>query len=274
MYGLPVGQGSIDAALKAGIVTIAPLDLAVADGRLKAWPRVVLSNDPMLFQLAQGTSLEKVQITPGMCQSWLKYVAPLLADATRAEGKFSLHLDGASLPVLSPAQGEARGTLGIHTARVGPGPLAETYVVLAEQVRAIVERKPLDPSFRATDVQWLTLPEQNVPVHMTGGRIHHRGLTMAVNTTTVVSSGSVGADQTLALVLEVPIKDQWIASEKLLAGLRGQSIKIPISGTFAQPKVDRRALDQLAAQLLGNAATGLLQQELEKGLDKLLRPRN
>jgi len=140
-------------------------------------------------------------------------------------------------------------------------------------VRAIVERRPLAANFRASDVQWLSLPEQNVDVQMSQERVYHRGLTMLVRDTRLVTSGSVGADQTLALVVEVPIKDEWIAREKLLAGLRGQSVKIPVGGTLSKPQIDRRALDQLAAQLIGNAATGLLQNEIEKGLDKIFKPR-
>ncbi len=41
--------------------------------------------------------LENVAITPEMCQTWLKYVTPLLADATSVEGRLSLKLEQANL---------------------------------------------------------------------------------------------------------------------------------------------------------------------------------
>lgn len=273
VYGLPLGEGSIDGALESGIVNFAPLDVRVAEGRVKAWPRLVLSNEPMVFQLAKGTSVEQVEITPQMCQTWLKFVAPLLADATRAQGKFSAKVEGATFPLLTPEAGDARGVLTVHGAQVGPGPLAEQYVLLATQIRSLLERKPLDPNFRASSVEWLTLPQQDVQVEMNGGRVYHQGLQIQVRDTTLVTSGSVGVDQTLSLVVEVPIRDEWIAKDRLLAGLRGQSLKVPVSGTVGQPRLDGRALEQLAGQLFQNAAGSLIENKLQEGLDKLFRPK-
>jgi hypothetical protein len=270
VYQLPIGNGQLDASLQGGLINFAPLDLKVADGRVKAWPRLVLNNEPMVFQLAQGTSAEKVNITPQMCRTWLKFVAPLLADATRAEGTFSATVDGATLPLTSPLQGDGRGSLSIHNARVGPGPLAEQYVLLARQVRAIVERKPFDTTFRPESVQWLALPEQKVDVQLTGGRVYHRGLQIQVGDTLLVTSGSVGEDQTLSLIVEIPIRDEWVAKDRFLSALRGQSLKVPVAGTVGKPQLDSRALDQLAAQLVGGAATNLLEQQLQRGLNKLL----
>ena len=273
IYGLPVGEASIDAALENGIVSFAAIDVPVADGRVKAWPRLVLANDPMVFQLAKGTQVDQVQITPQMCRTWLKYVAPLLADATRAEGKLSLNVEGATFPVMTPEAGAARGTMTVHGGRVGPGPLAEQYVLLATQVRSLLERKPLDPNFRADSVQWLTLPQQDVQVELNNGRVYHRGLQIMVGDTTLITTGSVGTDQTLGLIVEVPIRDQWVAKDRVLSSLRGQSVKVPINGTVSKPQLDARALDQLAGQLLQNAAGNLIENKLQEGLDKLFKPK-
>lgn len=274
IYGLPIGTGSVDGTLESGIVNFAPIDVQVAEGRVKAWPRLVLSNDPMVFQLAKGTTAEQVAITPQMCHTWLKFVAPLLADATRAQGKFSATVEGATFPVLTPEAGDARGVLTIHGAQVGPGPLAEQYVLIATRIRSLLERKPLDPNFRASSVEWLTLPQQDVQVEMNGGRVYHRGLQIQVKDTVLVTSGSVGTDQSLALVVEVPIREEWIAKDRVLSSLRGQSLKVPIGGSVGKPQVDARALEQLAGQLFQNAAGNLLENSLQQGLDKLLRPKN
>ncbi len=270
IYALPIGPGKLEASLQGGLVNFAPLDLKVADGSLKAWPRLVLSNEPMVLQFAQGTQVEKVNITPQMCHTWLKFVAPLVADATRAEGKFSAKVGGATLPLFAPLQGDGRGVLSIHGARVGPGPLAEQYVLLAKQVRSIIERKPLDPSFRPSSVEWLTLPEQNVDIQLTGGRVYHRGLQLQIGDTTLVTSGSVGEDQSLSLIIEIPIRDEWIAKDRFLSSLRGQSLQVPVTGTVGKPQLDNRALQQLAGQLINSAAGNLLEQQLQRGLNKLL----
>jgi hypothetical protein len=136
-----------------------------------------------------------------------------------------------------------------------------------------LERKPLDATFKPSDVEWLMLPQQDVPVELNSGRVYHRGLQIMVRDTTLVSTGSVGVDQTIALLVEVPIRDEWVAKDRLLSGLRGQTLKIPIGGTVSQPQVDKRVLEQLAAQFINNAAGQLLENELQKGLDKLFRPK-
>lgn len=274
IYGLPLGPTNIEGALENGIINFAPIDVQVATGRLKAWPRLVLGNDPMVFQLAKGTSAEQIEITPQMCQTWLKFVAPLLADATQAQGKFSATVDGATFPLVTPEAGEARGVLTVHGARVGPGKVSEPYVVLARNIRLLLERKAMDPNFRADSVEWLTLPQQDVQVEMKGGRVYHRGLQIQVQDTLLLTSGSVGADQSLSLIVEVPIREEWIAKDRVLSALRGQSLKVPVGGTVAQPKIDARALDQIAGQLFQNAAGNLIESGLQQGLDKLLRPKN
>jgi hypothetical protein len=85
------------------------------------------------------------------------------------------------------------------------------------------------------------------------------------------SQGSVGLDETLSLVLQVPIQDSWIASQPLLAGLKGQSLQVPIAGTLTRPQMDQRAIASLSQQLLQSAAGQAIGGELNKALDKLFK---
>ena len=83
----------------------------------------------------------------------------------------------------------------------------------------------------------------------------------------------VGIDQTLSLVAEVKVPDEWVAGSRYLASLRGQSLQIPIQGTLTSPKLDQRAIQQITQQAAVGAASGLIQDELNKqigrGLEKL-----
>ncbi len=72
--------------------------------------------------------------------------------------------------------------------------------------------------------------------------------------------GSVGLDQSLDLVAEIPIADDWIEGKDHLAALRGQKISIPVSGTASSPKLDLSALNQVSRQLIQKAATGTINQ--------------
>ena len=68
---------------------------------------------------------------------------------------------------------------------------------------------------------------------------------------------------------EVPIPDKWIEGKPLLVGLRGQRISIPIRGQINKPQLDSSAISQLAKQFVNQAAQGLLQDGLNKGLERL-----
>ena len=117
---------------------------------------------------------------------------------------------------------------------------------------------------------WLELKPQTIDFQMVNGRVFHRNMELSSGKVDVRTQGWVAVDQTIGLLAEIPVKDEWVEKEKLLAGLRGQTIKIPIGGSFSQPQIDRRAVSQLSQQLLGSAAQQMIQGELQKGLQKLL----
>jgi len=55
--------------------------------------------------------------------------------------------------------------------------------------------------------------------------------------------------------------------------MQNQTIRIPIAGTLNQPQIDRNAWSNLASQFLQGAVQELLRGEVERGLDRLLKPR-
>ena len=57
------------------------------------------------------------------------------------------------------------------------------------------------------------------------------------------------------------------------AGLKGQSLQVPVSGTLKRPQLDQRAIANLSGQLIQNAAGQAVGNELNKALDKFLKPR-
>lgn len=283
--GLTAGPANIDAKLAKGIVSVAPLNVDVSEGRLLAAPSVHLYEPNFPLVMAKGAVVEKVRITPELCRGWLKYVAPLLADATRAEGKFSLDLEGGTVPLLQPEGMDVGGILSIHEAQIGPGPLAMTYLNLAMQVKSILAGKPGQSASIDPNKGWVLLPEQQVEMRAVGGRVHHRGLSMHVKDVVIRTEGSVGFDQTLNLVAAIPVQDKWIEKDKLPPLFKGQTIYVPIRGHISDPKPDAQVLVELAKHVLVGGAKNLLQgkldsgrgrieQELQKGLDRLFQPKS
>jgi hypothetical protein len=87
------------------------------------------------------------------------------------------------------------------------------------------------------------------------------------------SQGSVGFDETLSLTLTVPIQDRWVEGEKLLVGLKGQTLSIPITGTLRRPQMDQRAVADLSSKMIQSAAQQTIGNEVNKALDKLFKSR-
>lgn len=269
--GFKLGPATIDTRLADGILSFSPLQVPVSEGQLHLQPLVDLKRSPAMLTQGAGPLIQQVRLSPDLCRGWLKYVAPLIADATAAEGQFSVNLAGAALPLADPLAGNVQGTLQVHAARVGPGPLSQQFLSIAEQVKAIVDRRPL-PTTASNINQWLELPAQEVSFQMVDGRVHHRGLQMVVGDVAVRTQGSVGFDESLYLVAEVPIRDEWVAKDRYLSALRGQVIQLPVQGSFTRPRVDNQALTNLARQTITSAGQQMLQQEISRGLDRFLRP--
>jgi hypothetical protein len=117
------------------------------------------------------------------------------------------------------------------------------------------------------------MTERAIDIQVVDGRVYHRNLEFLIDDVPVRSQGSVGFDETLALVIDVPIQAKWVGSKPALKPLIGQVLQIPVSGTFDKPRIDERAIGAFLAQAAQTAASGLLGDELNKALDKLLRPK-
>jgi hypothetical protein len=112
-----------------------------------------------------------------------------------------------------------------------------------------------------------------VDFRVVDGRVHHQNIEFQVGDVVMRSQGSVGLDETILLNIQIPVQDAWVAKEPLLAGLKGQSLTVPMTGTLRRPQLDQRAVANLSGQLIQNAAGQAVGNELNKALDKFLKPR-
>jgi hypothetical protein len=211
--------------------------------------------------------LENVAITPEMCQGWLKYVAPLIAEATSVDGRLSLKLDQATLNPSNPRNQTVVGQLIIHQADIGPGPLSNQVITIVQQINAI-RKQDFTQQVSAQKV-WLQMSEQKINFEMHNGQVAHRNLNFNVGDVTISSSGVVDIDGRLEMLAEMPIPDNWIQKSPLLAGMQGQSLKFPVRGTLTSPQLDSQAIRQFGRQQIQQAASGVIQQQLTRGLGKL-----
>lgn len=253
LYGFALGAGDLRAALSRGFVSFDPIEVVASQGRLRVAPSIRLSPDPMELTVAPGRVAEQVMITPEMCDRALKFIAPVLAGVTEAQGKFSVDVEGCHLPLADPKSGDLGGKMTVHSVEVGPGPLVQELAVLLN---------------RASPARLSR--ESVVEFRMVKGRVYHRGLQLVFPDFTLRTYGSVGLDETVAIMAELPVPPKWIGKNPLGDALKNQTIQLPIGGTLRAPKIDQQAMQQTSAQFLRNTATNAIQQQLFKEVDRLL----
>jgi hypothetical protein len=199
--------------------------------------------------------LADARMEPGVAQGVLAYIAPVLADATRTSGRFSLRLDGARLPVGQPAGGTVAGVLAMHEVVLGPGPL------VTRLIESLPIQLPAPPAIRIAD-------ESHVTFRVADGRVWHEGLEFGMplakpgQRLDVHSSGSVGIeDKSLDVKLALPIPADLPQDRPLLAALAGKSVSVGIGGFLGQPKVNfdgsiKATAGDVVADLLGRIRNG------------------
>ena len=266
VYGIDVGVADVPVSVTNGQLTT-NAEIPVSGGKLR-WdvlsdltaPQTVVIQKPM-------TVLENVAITPQMCQSWLKFVTPLLAEATSVDGRLSLKLNQARYNVANVNDQTIDGELVIHSAMVGPGPLSNQVIGLVQQINAI-RKKELATTVSAPQV-WMQLPQQAIAFRMENGRVTHRDMKFSVGDVTLISSGAVGMDGRMDLNTGMAIPDDWIAKSPYLAGLKGQTLQFPVRGSLTSPQLDTSVIRNLGQMAVTGAAENLLQTQLQKGLGKI-----
>ncbi|MBA2117155.1 hypothetical protein [Bremerella alba] len=272
LFGIPAGESTLSAQLRQGTIQLTANSPELSGGKLALNTQLLLNAKPIQWQVPPGRVIENVAITPEMCRTWLQYVTPIVADATRVEGRFSLDVERGLFPIADPIQGESNGVLHIQGAEVRSGPLAQGYVMLARNVEALVQGKPA-AAIGQDSASLLTLPPQQVRYRMVKGRVYHENLIVQSGTVQVITSGWVDANQQMQMMASIPIQDSWVEKAPWLASMRGTALNVPISGSMHQPKIDSQVIEQMTRGLIDNAARGAIQDGINRGLQELFGPR-
>jgi hypothetical protein len=257
VYGFQVGAGQLKATMGNGLLQLEPLDLAVSQGRMHLAPGIRLSSDPMVLTLPKGPVAQQIQIDPALCESMMQYVAPAAAGVATAKGAFSIDVDGCQIPVSDPKHGEMAGRFTFHSMVFGPGPLVRSLSTFLKSETPVRVRENSVVQFRMVD-----------------GRVYHQGLELIFPDVTVRTYGSVGLDQTMAIMAEMPVPPKWTEKNPLAAdAMRGQVLRIPIAGTLSKPQLDQKVMEGLTRQFMQKAATNMIEGEVNRQLDRLFGPK-
>ncbi|HVJ86513.1 MAG TPA: hypothetical protein VM452_12770 [Caulifigura sp.] len=264
LYGVRATPGAVTAAFQPHGVALWPREVRVGDGQLVTLPEIQLVDHRQLVA-PKGPMLVDVNITPEICREWLKFISPVVADATAVEGKMTLILESGQLPLSNPQAGEISGIVRLHSANVTPGPLAQQAIDSAAALARLITQK--QPAGAEQGLQ-IELPPQDIAFRMQDGRVHHKGLRFHAGDLVVMTRGSVGLDHSLDMLVEIPMPEAWLDRGPVLRSLQGEVFTIALQGTLDRPQVDGRAIAEWGKRLGANAAGGLLQNLLEKGIDR------
>jgi translocation and assembly module TamB len=269
VYGLQVGPAEIQGDLRDGLLEIAPMDISVSGGKLTTAPHVRLWPDEPGLTIDEGPLLAQVQVTPDMCEKGLKYILPVLADVASAQGRFSIDMDESVVPLNTPETSDLSGRLTVNAMQIEAGPLLQQIVYVADTLRRLATGKELRTE--GAEITPIKLRQAStVPFRMVEGRIYHRDLILDFDDVTVRTYGSVGLDQSLSLMAEMPVPQKWIGKNLLGSALKDNVVRLPVTGSLSRPKIDERAIQQATAQFVRKGAEGAILEGLNRGLRELL----
>jgi hypothetical protein len=165
---------------------------------LDAMVQVIAVNGEDVLTVDQISSLERAELTPEMCRRGLQLIAPALSESTEVQGQVSLAVEKLLVPLAGPQRAEGSGRLVLHSVEAMPRSpwLAQVLGILQAALGANAPTR-----IRLAD-------EAQVLFRLEDGRIHHEGMEFGLPELSrellIRTSGSVGLDESLDLIVELP----------------------------------------------------------------------
>ncbi|MGE0480823.1 MAG: hypothetical protein AB7Q17_10175, partial [Phycisphaerae bacterium] len=265
IYGVALGNAKLAPALRDGQMTLPPASIAAAQGRVNLGGVVDFQPlDATLHIPGKLALLDGVTITPELGASLLSRINPIFMHLARVEGRVFLNTTDVTLPLGEAAKtaSQGAGALDLSDLKVQPGGvLGELLALAGYSAGETYEVKAGKLDFVIRD-----------------GRIVYDNFVMTFpQDFDLKFYGSVGFDDTLDLVVSVPLREAMLAklgvkgpALALTQNLTGLRIDIPLSGTRQQPKLDLAKVDteKLLKQLLLPKEPG---KTIEKGIEDVLK---
>ena len=230
VFGLKLDATRLGFHSRGREIAVDPIVTKLNGGSLRVEPTIDLDAEGgPVVRLDGRTSLADAAVNEEVSRRVLAFVAPVLDRTTRASGKVSVTIESAQLPLGGDArEADVQGAVLFRDVEFAPGPLAR------QVVGAIARREP----------ESLRLDEP-VRLSIADGKIHQEGLAIPIaGKTRLELAGWVDFDRNLSLVASLPFTPELVGSGSLLAGVvSGTTIRVPITGTLSQPKIDREAFN-------------------------------
>ncbi|MCY2966635.1 MAG: hypothetical protein NT069_23900, partial [Planctomycetota bacterium] len=86
-FGLSAGPVTLQTHFAKGVAALTPAEMDLSGGRMFFSGNLDLNERPPVFARGAGPVMTDVELTQEVCNGWLQFVAPILSQATRAEGR-------------------------------------------------------------------------------------------------------------------------------------------------------------------------------------------
>ncbi len=203
------------------------------------------TNNRKSVEVEPATLIDHFQMSPSLCDAGLKYVTPILARTTWVQGEASLEFDECYIDLEDASRSRMVGRLTIHDVTSG---LKNPIVYQITNLIARLLKGEMPTSIRLAE-------ESVVEFELKDGRVSHTGLAFGLPEISeellIHTHGSVGLDESLDLVVEIPLPFHLIREGPLAAALGKQTLRLPIRGTLAEPQLQFPGDGQLIRDMLG-----------------------
>ncbi len=232
---------------------VAEVKSAFNEGELNLVPLVDFTQTPPLLQVPENTPIvSDAKLDEALTGDLLAHVHPVLKGSAVIDGMVSVDMAHLRLPLSSNVQSTAdfEGSLVFTNVTLKPDAL------LGDVLDAC----------QATSAE-AVIPYQRVRFVCRDGKLKCDPLRIETSRATLIMSGSIGLDGTLAYRAELPITDGMLSS-RYHKYVKDVTIAVPIGGTIDDPHVDRDALRKDLTKLTAKVAENYLKEEGTKRLEE------
>lgn len=250
-YGLKLTPNDVPIRI-AGAAAGAKLESPANGGQLNFQPTIDMRKEPYILSFKDNIDLLKdVQVTQGLIDGLLAAIHPLFKDAVVPDGLLGLNMKHFSWPLSEKERNRATfaGTLKLNGIRLNSTPFLAGLL----NMMGISERQ-------------LSLANQKIDFEAKNGRMALSPMTLDAEGYQLKIHGSIGFDKTLDLIARIPVTKRMVGKDAYRF-LRGTTIKVPIRGTAAKPRIDEAVFQEATGDLMQQA----FRKNLEKGARDLLK---
>ncbi|MEM7396270.1 MAG: hypothetical protein AAF492_28375, partial [Verrucomicrobiota bacterium] len=250
-FGIRISDLVVPIKSLAGITRV-DIGADVNEGRLSVKPSIDTNQEELFIVMPPNLEMLKgMQLDEGMADQLLAAIHPLFHKATmRTRGTVDLVMNRFAWPVDQSQQDKAdfAGEIRFSNLRIEAKGMIHEVLTAAK-----VKEREVD------------IDEKGFTFECINGRIECSPMKIKVEEYELHLAGSMGLDKTLDYYVEVPLTEELVG-ESAFEYTEGVTVRIPISGTIDNPKLDYRAMDKI----LGEMAKQALKKKLEGKLsDKL-----